>query len=227
MRQQRLLYLILALLATDGFAAGLRDQLQTLARTQSFTVEGLSRLGDETAVNATGTPIEQVRQLLQDYNYVLTQARPGVIGQLRIISRRGDSGGKASAKSASLATRRVGAHHQVEVTLIGPNRVARPVPLLIDTGATTIVLPASMIGELGFAAEDLHEGSSQTASGTVPIKLGVLRSVRVGGVSAANVNVSFIADQQLNGNRLLGMSFLQHFKVTIDDASQELILLAR
>ena len=58
------------------------------------------------------------------------------------------------------------------------------------------------------------------------VKLGQLRNVRVGAVSAENVEVSFIEDSKLKGNRLLGMSFLQRFKMTIDDAANELVLMA-
>jgi len=98
---------------------------------------------------------------------------------------------------------------------------------MVDTGATTLVLPSSRIAELGFTAQDLRKGTSQTASGVVPMQLGRLRHVRIGGVSAADVEVSFIADDKLSGNQLLGMSFLQRFKMTIDDANNELILLAK
>ena len=62
---------------------------------------------------------------------------------------------------------------------------------------------------------------------SVAVKIGLLRSVRIGAVSADNVEVSFIADAELSGNRLLGMSFLQRFKMTIDDAANELVLMAK
>ena len=205
----------------------LQEQLRELSQQRGFQVEGLGRLGDEPAGNAEGPPLEQLRHLLQDFNYVVTQTRPGVIDTLRIISRRGESGSKGSASSAYVKTRRVGAHHEVEVTLIGPNGMSQTLPLMIDTGATTLVLPASRSAELGFTAQDLRKGSSQTASGVVPIQMGRLRHVRIGGVSAADVEVSFIADDKLSGNQLLGMSFLQRFKMTIDDANNELILLAK
>ena len=215
--------------AYDGLAATtLQDQLRELAEHRGFVIEGLGRLGDEPAGNGEGSVQDQIRHLLQGYNYVVTQAGPGVIGKVRIISRRGESAGpKSSASSAYVQTKRVGAHHQVDVVMVGPNSVARTLPLMIDTGASTLVLPTSMMSELGFTPEDLREGTSQTASGTVPIKIGSLRNVRIGAVSADNVEVSFIADRKLNGNRLLGMSFLQRFKMTIDDAANELVLMAK
>jgi aspartyl protease family protein len=186
----------------------------------------LARLGPEPAGLAEGTPVERLKALLQDYNYLVVQSRPGLIERVLITSRKAADGAK-SADRAYVETTRLGTHHQVQATLAGPNAVARTVPLLVDTGASAIVLPESMIEELGFAPEALQDGVSQTASGTVPVKIGVLRSVRVGAVSAGDVQVAFIADRRLNGAMLLGMSFLNRFRMTIDDASNELILLAK
>lgn len=211
-----------ALAAPDN----LRSQLEALAAGHGFAIEGLGRIGAEPASPAQGTPAEQIKALLQDYNYLLVQARPGVIEKVLITSRK-VADGKKSADSAYIGTVRLGAHHQVAAALAGPNAVAKNVALLVDTGASTLVLPSSMIAELGFAPENLRDGLSQTASGTEPVKIGTLRSVRVGAVSADNVEVSFIADAKLQGAMLLGMSFLRRFRVTIDDAKNELILLAK
>jgi aspartyl protease family protein len=124
-------------------------------------------------------------------------------------------------------TQRLGAHHQVLASLSGPNDIAIAVSLLVDTGATTLVLPESLMQRLGFSREALQDGISQTAAGSVPVKTGMLRSVRVGGVSAENVPVSFISDQKLNGVRLLGMSFLNRFRFSLDDENSELQLLQK
>ena len=105
--------------------------------------------------------------------------------------------------------------------------MTRTLPLMIDTGATTLVLPDSMMSELGFTPSDLQDATSQTASGTISVKIGKLRSVKIGAASAENVEVSFIPDHQLRGHQLLGMSFLQRFKMTIDDANNELALLPK
>jgi aspartyl protease family protein len=204
----------------------LRAELRALAAQTGFVIEGLERIGAEPSASAEGSPAERLKSLLRDYNYLLVQSRPGAIEKVLITSRKA-SDGKGSADSAHVGTIRLGTHHQVEAAIAGPNAVAKTLPLIVDTGASTIVLPASMIPELGFAPEDLRNGMSQTASGTVPVKIGMLRSVRVGAVSAKDVQVSFIADQKLHGARLLGMSFLQRFRMTIDDARNELILLAK
>jgi aspartyl protease family protein len=49
----------------------------------------------------------------------------------------------------------------------------------------------------------------------------------VGNVSANDIKVILIPDDRLGNTMLLGMSFLERFKVTIDDARNELILLAK
>ena len=212
-----------------GLAAGsgLQQQLQTLAEQQHFTLEGLGQLGAEPAGQAEGSPLEQIRELLQDYNYLVTQTRPGMIETLRIISPRGQTARKSAADRAYVPTTRVGAHQQVEAVITGPNGVPKTLSLIIDTGASTLVLPVSMMSELGFTPTQLSDGSSQTANGTVRVKLGQLRSVRVGAVAADNIRVSFIDDASLSGTRLLGMSFLQRFRMTIDDANNELVLMLR
>lgn len=229
-RPRLLLGYVLGLVwSLSGLAAGsgLQRQLQMLAEQQHFTIEGLKQLGAEPAGQAEGSPLEQIRELLQDYNYLVTQTRPGMIETLRIISPRGQAARKSAADRAYVPTTRVGAHQQVDAVITGPNGVAKTLSLIIDTGASTLVLPTSMIPELGFTPTQLAEGNSQTANGTVSVKIGQLDSVRVGAVAADNIRVSFIDDASLSGTRLLGMSFLQRFRMTIDDANNELVLMVR
>ena len=121
----------------------------------------------------------------------------------------------------------MGNHHQVEAAITGANGTIRTVRLIVDTGATNVVLPTSMISELGLAPEDLQPGTSMTINGFLPTAVGMLPSVRVGAVSAGNVKVSFVADEKLHGAMLLGMSFLQRFRMTIDDERNELVLLTK
>lgn len=222
----------LALALAVGFTArggtGLREDLQGLAAAEGFTVEGLDWVGDEPAPTASGALPERLRILLQGYNYVLIQGGRSGVEKLRITSRK-DSVRPAprAADRATIRTVRVGAQHQVDALVVGPNGVGKSVALIVDTGASTVVLPESLAAELGFQPERLQDTVSQTASGRVPSKLGLLRSVRVGAVAAADVPVSFIADAKLQGAMLLGMSFLRRFRMTIDDANDELILFER
>ena len=97
---------------------------------------------------------------------------------------------------------------------------------MVDTGASTVVLPQSMIGRLGFAVGELRDGWTQTANGRVRAKVGKLQSIAVGTAMAQDVTVTFLEDNRLNGAKLLGMSFLQRFRITIDDANRRIILVS-
>jgi aspartyl protease family protein len=99
--------------------------------------------------------------------------------------------------------------------------------LLVDTGASTVVLPNSMMEELGFKPNELRDGESQTAAGSVNVKLGQLYSVQVGHAHLRDVAVGFIDDDKLGEQPLLGMSFLGRFRLTIDDENNRVMLLTR
>jgi predicted aspartyl protease len=81
-----------------------------------------------------------------------------------------------------------------------------------------------MISVLGFDVAELHDGWTQTANGRVRAKIGTLTSIDVGTAVAEDVRVTFLEDHRLGGGKLLGMSFLQHFSLTIDDANSRIIL---
>jgi len=95
---------------------------------------------------------------------------------------------------------------------------------MVDTGASTVVLPASMIEALGFSTRDLSEKSVETVAGAVVAKLARLDAVQVGGATVEDVAVTFIPAAYLGDQKLLGMSFLDSFKVTIDDVNDEIVL---
>jgi len=207
----------------------LRSRLERLAAESNFAIGGLEWIGPEAARDERGSVPDRLNSLLRDYNYVLIYDGRGGIEKVLITSHKTSeargSEAKDSSDSVTVYTVRVGSHHQVEAAITGANGTARSVRLIVDTGASSVVLPASMIVELGFAQEDLKAGMSRTVNGPVPIVVGMLPSVRVGAASADNVKVSFVADEKLHGVMLLGMSFLQRFRMTIDDERNELVLL--
>jgi len=203
----------------------LRAQLESLATDNGFIIEGFDRLGSESARAMAGDLPTRLRMLLEDYNYVLMSERPGTVERLVITSAKTPA--QARPLNATVKTTRLGPHHQVDTVLVGPNGVALPVTLIVDTGASTLALPESMASELGFTPETLQQGISHTANDTVSIKVGTLESVLVGPASAAAVPVAFFPDDRLHGAKLLGMSFLSRFRMTLDEAQNELILLAK
>jgi clan AA aspartic protease (TIGR02281 family) len=92
------------------------------------------------------------------------------------------------------------------------------VPLMLDTGATYTVLTrqtASNLGITGLTRLPTH--SFLTAGGPIQSPVTTLKSIRVGTAEALNVAVAIDADGHLPLG-LLGMTFMRHFKVTVDQA---------
>jgi clan AA aspartic protease (TIGR02281 family) len=173
--------------------------------------DGMSRAG---AAKVGGMD----RQTLRDWAHRFNAEGPE---GLRDRPRAGRPRQLTDAQMAELA----------EIVETGPNGRRQTMALTLDTGATTIVLPREMIRLLGFQAKDLRDGWSRTAAGRVPIKLGRLRTVKVGHALAKDVAVAFPAgeagtdpDDEL---ALLGMSFLKRFRLTIEDAKDQIILMAK
>ncbi len=111
--------------------------------------------------------------------------------------------------------------------LVGPNGARIAASLIVDTGASAVVLPTLMMEPLGFKPEDLSPGVIQTANGAAPASRGTLAAVEVGGASVKDVAVTFLDDQRLAGHPLLGMSFLGRFRLTVDAADSDITLAPR
>jgi clan AA aspartic protease (TIGR02281 family) len=90
------------------------------------------------------------------------------------------------------------------------------VPLLLDTGADFTVLTRQVAKDLRIAAlEHLPKLPFKTAGGTVMFPITTLQSLRVGTAEARDVNVAIDTDGHMPMG-LLGMTFLRHFKVIVD-----------
>jgi clan AA aspartic protease (TIGR02281 family) len=90
------------------------------------------------------------------------------------------------------------------------------VPLVLDTGATYTVLTKQTAQDLGIIdLERLPKQHFLTAGGKVLSPVTTLRSIRVGSAEAQDVDVAIDVDGHLPMG-LLGMTFMRHFKVTVD-----------
>ena len=211
--------------ASDQAPEKLRTQIEDLASEHGFSARALNKLGDDQGKSVEGDVHRQLAVLLSNFNYVTLNNDVGDIDTVIITSRIVP--GKPKPRDFSVKTSRRGAHHAVKTTLTGPGGKTQSIMLLVDTGASTIVLPNTMRKSLGFAEKDLKNSWSQTANGRVQTKTGTLRSARVGHALVKGVAVNFFDDDPLGGNSLLGMSFLSQFSVTIDDRAERIILKGR
>jgi len=204
----------------------LRSQVEALAAAEGFAVSGLDRIGAAPArAGAAGKAERQLKSLLRSYNYILLHDADGRIAELRISGLRAPAA--AVTQRYAVPTTRRGRHHLVDSELSGPDGVRRKVQLIVDTGATSVVLPLSMTETLGFRAEDLKDGWAQTAGGRVPVKSARLGLVKVGRAQSRDVAVTFIDDEKIEGQALLGMSFLERYRLTVEDNANRIILMAK
>lgn len=90
------------------------------------------------------------------------------------------------------------------------------VPLMLDTGATYTVLTRQTAYDLGITTlERLPKQSFLTPGGPIQSPVTTLKSIQVGTAEARDVAVAIDAEGHLPMG-LLGMTFMRHFKVTVD-----------
>jgi aspartyl protease family protein len=86
-----------------------------------------------------------------------------------------------------------------------------PVRFLVDTGATSIALPASFAQRAGIDFRKGEPGLSNTANGLVPVYRVNLDTVRLGAIELQSVE-AMVFEAGLN-TALLGMSFLNRVEM--------------
>jgi len=97
----------------------------------------------------------------------------------------------------------------------------QPVRFLVDTGASTIALPAADARRLGIDYRKGVRASSQTANGSVPVYVVRLDRVSLGAIELTGVE-AVVIEQGLNV-ALLGMSFLNRLDMHRDGETMTLI----
>ena len=89
------------------------------------------------------------------------------------------------------------------------------IEFVVDTGASDIVLTREDAIRVGIEPTSLRfSGRAETANGTVPVAQVWLENVRLGKFSESNVPASVNGGPMFGS--LLGMSFLQNYRIEID-----------
>jgi aspartyl protease family protein len=96
-----------------------------------------------------------------------------------------------------------------------------PVRFLVDTGASTVALPARDAVRLGIDYRKGRRALTSTAGGVIPIYVITLDTVRLGSIELTGVEASVI-EQGLD-IALLGMSFLNRVEMQRDGQTMLLI----
>ena len=186
----------------------LAAQLQSMARKQGFEISGLNRIEPTPSTKAgEGTANQRIRGLLRGYDHVIIHQSKERIGRLIILGKkRATLPPPPPDKENVLPTRRQGGHHLVAANLRGPTSATIEMELMVDTGASLVVLPTSAATRLGLDPDKLKTRELQTAKGKVQARIGHLSSIELGSARLSNIEAAFVDGEQLGGNALLGKS---------------------
>ncbi len=155
------------------------------------------------------TPLQAQLAAVQEGRRGVTE-QPGRLGVTEQPSQPGADPGKAKLEPMPPG----GRARPIIVEAMLNRQVS--VPLVLDTGATYTVLTKQTAEDLGIIAlERLPKQHFLTAGGKILSPVTTLKSIRVGNAEAQNVEVAIDADGHLPMG-LLGMTFMRHFKVTVD-----------
>ena len=132
---------------------------------------------------------------------------------------------KESQSSKTIVkTRKRGRNHFISATLRSETGVEFDVSLMIDTGASIVVLPESMMSDLGIDYSQAVTRNVQTVNGITEALYSQVAALTIGEETINHIDVAFIADDLLGGTKLLGMNVLNNYTVTLNDKKQTLTL---
>ena len=160
-------------------------------------------------------------QMSQPNNVQFAVVQPGRVGVTEQPGRRGvtDQDGRSNADPSQPMRESISPGDRPRPIIVEAllNRQVS-VLLMLDTGATYTVLTRQTAQDLGITGlNHLPKHSFLTPGGPISSPVTTLKSIRVGTVEAQNVAVAIDAEGHLPLG-LLGMTFMRHFKVTVDQA---------
>jgi clan AA aspartic protease (TIGR02281 family) len=196
------------------------QQIQSLQSRMDIQITGLERIQNGEKVMTSGSLEQQIEQLLASYNHIISRNTKGQIERIVIINKKQ----KTEPGRIVLPTSLQGNHFIVSVAISGNGSVWQNLDMIIDTGADLVVLPESMIDQLGLADSTFTRQKMQTANGTTEAKIGMLQELKIAGETVENVKAAFIPDSLIGKNSLLGMSVLGRYQINIDDKTQLITL---
>lgn len=241
----------LGLIVSSGSAVAVAkvdvaEELERLAAAHGFDIkpEHLDKTRDHEGRAEIDDLLPRLRELLASFDHIILQTSSGGVERVIILGAtveytplvdasagekkppQGEEKDKDKEGEGDivLTTQRKGEQHLVQVSLEGAEGAKVGQQLLVDTGADHVVLPASLLASLKIPEESLKATQAQTANGKVDARMGLLDAVSLGEHRITGVTATFIEDEKLGGNALLGMSVLGRYRMTIDDEKNTLTL---
>ena len=148
-----LVLLALSAQAQEAEEAGdLFTQIQSLQNRMNIQITGLERIQNEAKVITRGSLEQQIEQLLASFNHIVSRNAKGQIESIVIINKKQ----KTEDQRIVLPTTLQGNHHMVSVALSGNGQLWQTLDMIIDTGADLVVLPESLIAQLGLAGQHVY-----------------------------------------------------------------------
>jgi clan AA aspartic protease (TIGR02281 family) len=213
--------------AVGASQVAVADELQRLAAANGFEVSGLRHTTETMGRVDTDELYPRLLELLGKFNSVIVQGPAGKIERVIVLGPKVPvEAPPVTAESAPVQgkdgdivvhTIRQGTAHAVQVSLEGESgqRISRT--LVVDTGADFVVLPASLLAQLGLPAGAMKQRQMQTANGKVSARIGTLPGLWLGDARIPGVQAAFLDDAKLGENALLGMSVIGRYRMTMDD----------
>jgi aspartyl protease family protein len=181
-------------------------------------------IGDKAAVLAVDGGDPKTVKVGQSWNgitvlsVVKDRATVEIEGRRRVLQQGQHYRGAAPSAERAQVTLAAGPGGH----FIGEGAVnGNPVRFLVDTGATSIALPASEADRLGIAYRKGPRALSNTANGTVAVYRVSLDTVRLGDIELRSVD-AVVFEQGLD-MALLGMSFLNRVEMRREGQTMTLI----
>jgi clan AA aspartic protease (TIGR02281 family) len=96
---------------------------------------------------------------------------------------------------------------------------------IVDTGATLLAIPPSIAKQAGLLSLPSQEVTAQTANGAIKVQKVSIKNVTVAKVKQEDIEATIQSISTTDASLgLLGMSFFNKYKMTIDHANREIQL---
>lgn len=203
---------LLLLGPVNGSAAELSGLLKSWSAEHGFALFGDALTAQhDVDLPGEGTPLaRQLRHVLEGYAYILETRRDGSVVRLAIM---GENGAKpVPSGRIELAMSGPKGDKRIQASLRGPGGTVQ-LPMLVDTGASLVVLPKSLAEPLGLSLAGARSIKLRTANGDIEGQRLNLPAIKLGNTAVEKVDIAMVESETITDFGLLGMSLLSRYQI--------------